>query len=276
MTKPCIEPTVKQAIRTEVSFTEFERDQLRFITIKSKNLKGRGDICVFVPKGHDLESLPLVLLLHGVYGSCWSWAFNGGAHLTAQKMIDENKIAPMILAMPSDGLLGDGSAYLPHHGFDFEKWIIDDVVNGVIENIPQASKNSKLFISGLSMGGFAALNIGAKYHNKIAAISAHSAITDLAQLESFIDEPINEFKQQGGIGEQVITTILENKEKLPPLRFDCGIKDNLLLANRELHQQLIEQKITHQYQEFDGEHNWDYWQQQLSLSLLFFNDLLPS
>ena len=46
-------------------------------------------------------SLPLVLLLHGVYGSHWAWAFKGGAHRTAQRLIDAGAIPPLVLAMPS-------------------------------------------------------------------------------------------------------------------------------------------------------------------------------
>jgi hypothetical protein len=32
------------------------------------------------PNEAKAESLPLVILLHGVYGSHWAWLFKGGAH----------------------------------------------------------------------------------------------------------------------------------------------------------------------------------------------------
>jgi hypothetical protein len=112
----------------EISDPRFEAANLRFITVKSVPLKRRGDICVFVPPAVADGDLPIVILLHGVYGSAWSWAHSGGVHLSAQEMIDTREIPPMIIAMPSDGLWGDGSAYLPHTGFDFEQWIVDDVI----------------------------------------------------------------------------------------------------------------------------------------------------
>ena len=65
---------------TEISDPKFESDNLRFITVKSKNLKGRGDICVFVPPMQNVENLPLVILLHGVYGSAWVWSKKAGVH----------------------------------------------------------------------------------------------------------------------------------------------------------------------------------------------------
>ena len=104
---------MKEFRTIEISNPEFENDFLRFITVKSQNLKGRGDICVFVPPGaEDKNNCPLVILLHGVYGSAWSWSLNGGVHLTALEMIKKKLIPSMVIAMPSDGLWGDGSFIL--------------------------------------------------------------------------------------------------------------------------------------------------------------------
>src|ERR1700761_4160305 len=94
----------------EVSDPQFENDNLRLMTVKSANLKGRGDVCVYVPaETKATHTLPIVLLLHGVYGSAWSWPLRTGVHLLADKMIKAGELPPMIIAMPSDGLWGDGS-----------------------------------------------------------------------------------------------------------------------------------------------------------------------
>ena len=93
---------------TEISDPRFERDHLRFITVKTPHLKGRADICVFVPPElQEGQVLPVILLLHGVYGSAWSWALKTGVHLKAMLMIEEGEIPPLIIAMPSDGLWGE-------------------------------------------------------------------------------------------------------------------------------------------------------------------------
>lgn len=258
---------------TELSDAPYESNGLRFITVKTPNLKGRGDICVFVPKGEHLKDLPIVTLLHGVYGSAWIWAMKAGAHLTTQEMIDKGEIKPMILAMPSDGLWGDGSAYLPHHQLDHEKWIAEDVINAVIELIPEASEESTKFISGLSMGGFGALRIGAKYPDKYAGISAHSSITELNQMSLFVEESLTDYLQKEEMDESVYLTILANKKSLPPLRFDCGKDDILIEHNQNLHEQLTQHKISHVYEEFEGKHEWSYWQEHLKNTLMFFNAL---
>ena len=241
------------------------------MVIKTANLKGRGDICIFVPPGISADDLPIVVLLHGVYGSAFSWAFGAGAHHTAFRLIQEGHIQPMILAMPSDGLWGDGSGYLPHDGRDFEKWVSEDVPDAVRMNIPQAANSNKLFIHGLSMGGFGALRIGAKYPEKFQAIAAHSAVTSLEQMKLFVEEPLKAYKQPNPIDEDVFLTMQQNKDRLPPIRFDCGKEDLLIAYNRKLHQQMESAGIPHEYEEFEGAHEWSYWAEHLQDILLFFN-----
>jgi len=71
---------------------------------------GRGDVTYWTPRGCDAATdLPVVVLLHGVYGSHWAWANKAGAHVTAQRLIDAGEIGPCVLAMPSDGRVGEGS-----------------------------------------------------------------------------------------------------------------------------------------------------------------------
>lgn len=261
---------------TEISDPLFESNQLRFITVKSQNLKGRGDICVFVPDVQEVKDLPVVILLHGVYGSAWVWALKGGAHQTAQHLMTNGEIAPMILAMPSDGLWGDGSAYLPHNALNFERWICEDVPVAIHENIQPKSinNNSILFICGLSMGGFGALRIGAKYASKFKAISGHSSMTSLEQMNEFAEEPLSSYRQADSTDEDVFQTMVLNKKHLPPIRFDCGKKDRLIQQNRLLSGRLTEAGIPHVYEEFEGAHEWSYWQKHLMDTLKFFNQQL--
>lgn len=258
---------------TEISDPRFESDNLRFITVKTKNLKGRGDICLYVPDAELTPDTPMMILMHGVYGSAWIWSQKAGVHRTAQKMIEAGEIKPMIIAMPSDGLWGDGSAYLPHNGLDFEKWIAEDVIDAVKESIEVVTDKSSIFISGLSMGGYGALRIGAKYPEIFSGISGHSSITDVPQMKIFVEEGLENYKQEEGTNESVFKLMKKNKDKLPPVRFDCGKDDELIEYNRLLHQQMDAAKIPHTYEEFSGKHEWIYWETHVVDTLLFFDKL---
>ena len=252
----------------------FESNNLSYITVKTKNLKGRGDICLFVPPLEGLKDIPLLILLHGVYGSAWEWSLKGGVHIASWEMIQRKKLQPMVIAMPSDGLWGDGSGYVPHNGLDFEKWIVEDVPKAVIESVEAVSGKSDLFISGISMGGFGALRLGIKYSDKFRAVSAHSSITELEQMSLFVEESLKDYEQLNKGEESVLEMALNKKEHLPKLRFDCGTEDLLINHNRFLHDQFNKAQIAHEYEEFSGGHEWSYWQEHIKDSLMFFNKFI--
>ncbi|MEM6803073.1 MAG: alpha/beta hydrolase-fold protein [Bacteroidota bacterium] len=255
----------------ELSDTPYEWGGLRFMTVKSQKLKGRGDICLYLPlQAKELENLPIYILLHGVYGSAWIWALKGGVHHTAQKMMDAGEIKPAILAMPSDGLWGDGSAYIEHQKHRYDRWIVEDVPQAILENISQAGEDSKICIGGLSMGGYGALRLGASFPSAFEAISGHSSITKLEQMGLFVEEALEEYTS---FCEEpnVVDLMIRNRSRLPALRFDCGNTDLLIKANRELHTQLEKENIPHHYEEFPGGHEWPYWQEHVAKSLRFFD-----
>ncbi|WDE98535.1 alpha/beta hydrolase-fold protein [Lentisphaera profundi] len=248
-------------------------DGLKFLTVKSAHLKGRGDITLFEPQGDFSEPLPLVILLHGVYGSHWAWAFSGNAHKTAANMINSGEIEPMVLVMPSDGLWGDGSSYTSHNERDFEKWIVEDVVKAACEASPLVNEQSPKFISGLSMGGYGALRLGLRHPQIFTAISAHSAITCFSEMALFIEEDLNSLHKSWDESEEldIISEFSKEGKIHPHLRFDCGLSDQLIEGNRLFHKQLNELKVAHTYEEFGGAHEWDYWQNHLPGTLKFFN-----
>lgn len=263
--------TLTMAIqRIGISDPNYEVENLRYLTVHSTYLIGRGDITVFVPPDTEgLSNLPVVVLLHGVYASHWAWTRQMNVHNVALGLIDRKEIPPMVLVMPSDGLWGEGTAYLPHSGYDYEKWIVDDVIKAITMKILQVSETSKIFISGLSMGGYGALRIGSKYNDIFMAFSGHSSITDLYQMSIFVNEEISRYNPANK-DESIFNYLKNHKEKFPRFRFDCGKDDPLIEHNRKLHEQLNFLQIAHTYEEFEGGHTAEYWQQHIVRTLLFF------
>jgi len=60
-----------------------------------------------------------------------------------------------------------------------------------------------------------------------------------------------------------------DRDELPAIRIDCGVDDFLLEDNRAFHQHLKEINIPHEYEEFPGEHNWDFWDTHIQEALRF-------
>lgn len=253
----------------EISDPALSGPGVSFVTVKSAALQRRVDLTVFVPPGVEAETLPLVILLHGVYGSHWAWLFKGAAHQVLTRLMDEEGLPPMMLAMPSDGLWGDGSGYLQHRDADYAKWITEEVpaaaalVDARVTGTPR-------FIAGLSMGGYGALRLGALHADQFQAISAHSSITDFPQLAQFVEEPLTKYDLNEERPLSVFECLKKNAHCLPPLRFDCGTSDPLIEPNRELHRLLEAAGIAHGYEEFSGGHEWPYWNEHLADTLRFF------
>ena len=266
---------VRSRFRTvELSDPAYEDGGVRELTFHSPALRGRGDASLFLPPGCAAErQVPVVVLLHGVYGSHWAWFRKGAAHHTALQLMGAGRMRPMILVCPSDGLSGDGTGYLPGGGerADYERWIVDDLTECVRELFPCAA-DSATFLTGLSMGGYGALRLGAKYPRRFQGISAHSAITRVEQMNDFVFEP---FDSHGLPPEEldILHWMQANRSELPPLRFDCGRADALFEANRQLHDALEGAGIAHQFHAYEGGHNWEYWQAHVAESLLFFDGI---
>lgn len=248
----------------------FEHDGLRLLTVSSEALGGRGDVTLWPGPMTSDHPRGLVLLLHGVYGSHWSWSLQGGAHRTLARLIEAGTVPPLALVMPSDGLWGSGSGYVRHHGRDYGRWVIDEVPR-VAGDIVGLAADAPLFVGGLSMGGYGALRLAALHPDRIRAVSAHSVITRLADFARFGDR----VPQPRDVREpalDVIDAIRSRVGALPAIRFDCGRDDELLAAHQELHEQLLATGVAHTYEEADGGHDWSYWSRQVTVSFRWFAD----
>lgn len=251
----------------EISNPDFTEPGIRFVTVKSPSLHRRVDMTCYVPSGVKTSQLPLVILLHGIYSSHWAWLFNGGAHRVLDRLIEKEGLPPMMLAMPSDGLWGDGTGYLTHIEADYQSWIVDEVPAAAAMVEPNVA-GGKVFISGLSMGGYGAMRLGSLHAEKFAAISAHSSATEPRRWLPMVEQPLYDLAEKQPL--KLSECIKANVHRLPPLRFDCGTEDFLIEHNRELHLELLAAGVEHVYEEFEGEHDWTYWHHHLAYSLRWF------
>lgn len=245
---------------------------LSFLTLYSPALLRRADITLFVRPGAQDRTLPLLILMHGVYGSHWNWWALGNLADIATRMMQAKEICDFAIAMPSDGMRGDGSAYVVHSDLDAESWIMKDVPECIKQVLPNV-QTERVFLAGQSMGGFGALRLGAKYAKQVAGISTHSPVPALADLMPYISDSLAEYERAGKRDTSLLYWIRRNRAILPPIRFDCGMDDALISSNRALHTVLTREKIPHVYEEHPGGHDWVYWQEHIDETLRFVSRL---
>lgn len=236
-------------------------DGLRFVTVKSAALGQRADITLWAPEGAT-GPLPLVILLHGVYGSHWAWALKGEAHRTAQRLIASGALPPCALAMPSDGLWGDGSGYVRHAAQDFERWIVDEVPKAAQAAGLPVEAQAPFALAGLSMGGFGALRLAARHPERVRAAVGLSSLTDLVQLDTLLAEA-----RTGWDESDAALLPLVQRPGMPPFALICGEDDPYIAPNRALHAALHAAGIPHFFQAHAGGHDWAFWREHLGSSL---------
>lgn len=261
----------------EVSTPAYTPAGFTFITAPSPALGGRGDLTLFVPPGSEARGgLPLVILLHGAHAGHWQWAFGVGAHAVLLGLMRAGEVPPLALLMPSDGLAGEGSGYVRHRAADYERWIVEDAVAAAAQALPAVGAGSPLFIAGLSMGGYGALRLGAKHAGRFRGVSAHSSATSYALLRAGLRMGDSPFDLAAAEGDDLsaLHWLAAHRDRLPPVRFDCGVEDFLIEPNRELHRALDANGVPHTYAEFPGGHTWEYWREHVADSFRFFAGIL--
>ena len=110
------------------------------------------------------------------------------------------------------------------------------------------------------------------YPERFRGISAHSSITEAGQMGDFVRElDLTDMPAQE---REILHWAHMNRDRLPPVRFDCGRDDSLFEANATLHRQLGTLGIPHTYETFSSGHEWPYWRQHIASTLRFFHSLL--
>lgn len=242
-------------------------------TVHSRALDRRADCTFWVPDRVGEQPLPLVIMLHGVYGSHWSWWGSGAANLAAADLIADGRLPACVLAMPSDGLIGHGSGYVTQPGADVPTWILDEVPALAAMVEPAVDERGPVAMVGLSMGGFGALRLAATDDSgRVVAAAGLSSITAIEQLSLFGVDPLPEVS--GSSDRSVVAAIDERVRPLPRLYLACGRDDLLIEHNRALHEALVARRVVHEWIEDDGGHEWAYWRRHLPAALEFVGSSL--
>lgn len=228
----------------------------------SSSLQKKSKYRVLLPKKYSVHGkpFPVLYLLHGLYGDYTNWT-----KLT--KLIRNSEDLDLIIAMPD----AENSWYVnspTDPTARYEDFVVRDFIAEIDAKFRTIADRKHRFIAGLSMGGYAAVYMSAKYPQLFSYAGGFSAALD-APLN--LDERKAEFRPSllaafGPHGSQVrydneVFTLLEGADgkKLVLVYLDCGEEDLFLDVNRRLAAKLQTIKAPYQYREYPGDHNWQYW-----------------
>lgn len=241
--------------------------------IKSPAMNKSFQSTIVFPNSYRKNDLyyPVIYVLHGWSGDYTDYMKNA----RIGKLADKYQV---ILVMP------DG---------DFDKWYIDspflanskfetyigkEVVSFVDQNFRTIHNRNGRAITGLSMGGFGALNITLNNLNKFGAVGSMSGGVDPRKFYQNwgLQKVFGNIKSDAEYWDSKV--IINNAYRFvnsnTAIIIDCGKRDFFIETNRELHRQLIELGIPHEYIEKPGQHDWHYWNKAVRKQIKFLSKAL--
>lgn len=226
---------------------------------RSKALGFDTDLNILIPSNIE-EDIPVLYLLHGMYGDYTSW-LNGSAIGKYARM---RRIA---VVMPSAA----NSFYCNmKYGSRYYDYITQELPAFLAKMLPcLTTKREKTFVAGLSMGGYGALKLALRNPDRYAAAASLSGCLDLASR-------VVEAKWEGvavcNWGENYKETFKNSEDDLlylvdrfpqtqekPRLFFACGTEDYLYGENQTFRKHIEGKGFEFHYDEGPGVHNWIFW-----------------
>ncbi len=275
--------------------------ELRPFQYHSAALGADQDALVYVPSDRPpAGGWSVLYLLHGLHGKPVDFADSGDIRATLDRMIDDGKIEPMLVVMPSAG----NSWYVDSAAVggpgNYQQAIGHDLQAAVEAAFPVARDKLHRAIAGISMGGFGALRLALLDPDRYIAVAAMSPAiwqnaaaamkseyflrTDPATVTIGVDKPPEGSHFGSAFGTpfdpkrfddaNVFTLLqhdLDTKTALPAMFLTVGDDDSHLLWRGAI--ALFEtMQADHRPVEFrvtDGDHNWAVWKLTLADAITF-------
>ncbi len=241
------------------------------IDFRSVTLKRSVQANVILPIETCDGPYPTLYLLHGLTDNCNGWL----SYTRIRKWAEESGLA---VVMPS----GENSFYmdiLVKDGClgDFGEYVGRELVEVTRKMFPLSTKREDTFLAGLSMGGFGTCRNALKYSETFGKAAILSGALH------FYEYPEEWVKTQGNtVGEvknfgdlektrnsdrnpRFLMEKIKNdpSKSFPSFYVACGLQDELLEANRSIARALKEAGADVTYEEGEGRHDWDFWDEYI-------------
>jgi len=241
---------------------------MAFATIQyySRSLQKASSVNVVFPDNPEIERpWSTFYLLHGLSDDHTIWMRRTSIERYVEGL-------PLVVVMPDGGRGWYTNAKV---GFAYENDLIQDVRGLIERTFPVRAERGGRAIGGLSMGGFGAVKLGLKYPELFASVTSHSGALGVVgdpasgmRIGPDFSQVFGDSPQRGPEDPYAILETMDHG-RIPAMRIDCGIDDFLLEQNRAFRDKLQAMKISHEYQEFPGGHDWSYWDTHVREAVAF-------
>jgi putative tributyrin esterase len=214
------------------------------------------------------DKMKFLLLLHGYYGGSNDWLTSGNISSYA------DKYNLMIIMPEANNSYYTNMAYGPNY-YDYVSTEIFEIITKTF-NVVLSKDNT--YVAGLSMGGYGALKVAINNPDKFKGVASLSGVCDIKRMyQSRIDSPrdkmlkgtFGDFKDIK-VPDDLYLSVQENKLDNLDIFLICGKSDFLYEDNKAFNKYLSDLKIKHTFIINEGDHNWDYWRENIKTVLKHF------
>ena len=242
------------------------------VEVKSKAMKAAFKCIVVLPAGYEQNTqqrYPVVYLLHGHSGSFSSWI------RLKPELPEIASQRGMIFVCPE----GKNSWYWDSPvdpSSRFETYVAKEIPAYIDETYRTQAYPKGRAVAGLSMGGHGALWLAFRHPDVFGACGSMSGGVDIRPFpENWnMAESLGSYYENPKVWDD--HTVMEQLYRVKPgslaIIVDCGTEDFFYEVNLELHRQMLNRHIKHDFITRPGAHNAKYWQQAVLYQLLFFDN----
>ena len=249
-------------------------------SVKSTALGRDLKFTIYLPDGYKdaTQKFPVVYLLHGAGGDEVEWARKGGAVETFDGLIKRGLIRPTIAVMPTAGSStwwADGAAE------KVETALMTELLPYVEGKYKASTERKGRAVTGLSMGGYGALNLSLRFPTKFCAAGIISpAIYDPLPPEASASRKAAQFVRDGKFDPDTWKALNypAHLDKYAagtarvPMWIVSGDHDYLGIAlmSAQLHSRMMKiQPKQAELRIIDGDHEWMVFRDALPDALLY-------
>lgn len=255
--------------------------------VYSQQLEMNTGISVLVPNDFEEgKKYKVAYLLHGIHGDNDTWIENTMLPIYSR---ERNIVFVMPSALRS--FYTDTAS-----GQKYFSYVADELPHIIKSVFHITTDRKETAVIGCSMGGYGALKIGFSRPEIFGFIGAFSSA--ILPLKEYMDEFKTEeqIKKQREIwGDQMVNDMMaifgakgdynpnddvfELAGKIEKSKLDtkiytaCGLQDYLYEENDEFQKRMKTLDLDFTYEEWDGEHNWIFFDQALRKSIRIFDSM---
>lgn len=267
------------------------------VTFYSQSVDREMRFNIILPAGYEKSGkrYPVLYLLHGRNGNLNSWTEMGVPEYSAGY--------DLIVVMPDAGNSWYVNWVESEGGKknDWVDYVTKDLIVFVDAHYRTIAARKGRAIDGFSMGGYGALTLGFLHPDLFCSVNSHSgALRFMDRLRAHLngegDDPqivipkkaaeikaeaegSNSLKGRTPQG-RMVTTLEEcdaidpfhlvlavPPDRLPDIRIDCGLNENLFEYSRKFAELLMEHRIPFTYAQAPGRHNAENWTRAVKRSI---------